>query len=38
MRLHPGNGIWEIFVPGADHGAFTSSKSTIAMAAVADED
>ncbi len=21
MRLHPGNGIWEIFVPGADRGA-----------------
>ena len=21
MRLHPGNGIWEIFVPGVDHGA-----------------
>ncbi len=21
MRLHPGNGIWEIFVPGAAHGA-----------------
>jgi 1,4-alpha-glucan branching enzyme len=21
MRLHPGNGIWEIFVPGAEHGA-----------------
>ncbi len=21
MRLHPGNGIWEIFVPGAGHGA-----------------
>ena len=21
MRLHPGNGVWEIFVPGAAHGA-----------------
>jgi 1,4-alpha-glucan branching enzyme len=21
MRLHPGNGIWEIFVPGAGHGS-----------------
>jgi 1,4-alpha-glucan branching enzyme len=21
MRLHPGNGIWELFVPGADEGA-----------------
>ncbi len=21
MRLHPANGIWEIFVPGVDHGA-----------------
>jgi 1,4-alpha-glucan branching enzyme len=21
MRLHPGNGLWEIFIPGAGHGA-----------------
>ncbi len=22
MRLHPGNGVWEIFIPGVGHGAF----------------
>ena len=30
MRLHPGNGIWEIFVPGWRQARVTSSRSTAA--------